>query len=122
MASITRQTVGNNTYLYQSHSFRDDQGRPRNRKVKIGKIDRKTGRAVYTREYIDLMREAGTPVSIPECDRIEGLEERISAAMDSLRDYGLFYFLKNLAGKTKMLSALQGAMPLFWEELCMLSF
>jgi hypothetical protein len=59
--------------------------------VKIGKIDRRTGRAVYTQEYIDRMREAGTPVSVPECDRIEGLEERISAAMDSLKDYGLFY-------------------------------
>jgi hypothetical protein len=55
------------------------------------------------------MREAGIPVSIPECDRIEGLEERIGAAMDSLRDYGLFYFLKHLVKKTKLLSALQGA-------------
>jgi hypothetical protein len=68
------------------------------------------------------MRDAGTPVSIPECDRIEGLEERIGAAMDGLRDYGLFCFLKNLAKKTKLLSALQGAAPSFWEELCMLGF
>jgi len=52
MASITKQTVGNNTYLYESHSFRDDKGRPRNRKVKIGKIDRNTGSARYTQEYI----------------------------------------------------------------------
>ena len=59
MASITKQTVGNNTYLYESHSFRDKLGRPRNRKVKIGKIDRNTGRARYTPEYIDRMREAG---------------------------------------------------------------
>ena len=73
MASITKQTVGNNTYLYESHSFRDDKGRPRNRKVKIGKIDR-NGRARYTPEYIDRMSEAGTPVEPPI---IDGLEEHI---------------------------------------------
>ena len=93
MPSITKQTVGNNTYLYQSHSFRDELGRPRNRKVKIGKIDRKTGRAVYTQEYIDRMNDEGTPVAIPQADIIDGLEERISEALDSLKSYGLFDFL-----------------------------
>ena len=122
MASITRQTVGNNTYLYESHSFRDDMGRPRNTKVKIGKIDRKTGRAIYTEEYIDRMREAGTPVVIPETDRIEGLEERISEAMDSLKSYGLFYFLKKSGEKIKLIKILQQTLPKYWEELSMLCF
>jgi hypothetical protein len=39
MASITRQKVGNYTYLYLSQSFRDAQGRPKNHKTPIGKID-----------------------------------------------------------------------------------
>jgi hypothetical protein len=122
MSSITRQTVGNNTYLYQSHSFRDDQGRPRNHKVRIGKIDRITGRALYTQEYADLMREKGTPLDIPSFDGIEGLEERMSQALNSLRDYGLFYFLKNIAEKTKLLAVLKETIPRYWEQLCMLSF
>jgi transposase len=122
MSSITQQTVGNNTYLYESHSFRDGQGRPRNHKTRIGKIDRKTGRAVYTEEYADRMREAGTPVDIPSFDGIDGLEERISQALDSLKDYGLFYFLKKIAEKTKLLEALKETIPRYWEQLCMLSF
>jgi transposase len=122
MASITRQTVGNNTYLYESHSYRDDKGRPRNRKVKIGKIEKKTGRAIYTQEYIDRMREAGTPLSIPETDRIDGLEDRLSEALDSLKSYGLFYFLKKSGEKIRLINILQQTMPKYWEELCMLSF
>jgi len=122
MSSITKQTVGNNTYLYESHSFRDTMGRPRNLKVKIGKIDQKTGRAIYTKEYIDRMREAGTPVPIPETDRIDGLEERINEALDSLKSYGLFYFLKKAGEKIKLIKILQETVPKYWEELCMLCF
>ena len=122
MASITKQTVGNNTYLYESHSFRDSIGRPRNTKVKIGKIDRKTGRPLYTQEYIDRMREFGTPVTIPQTDRIDGLEERINEALDSLKSYGLFYFLKKASEKIGLLKILQQTLPKYWEEIWMLSF
>jgi len=122
MSSITKQTVGNNTYLYESHSFRDDSGRPRNHKIKIGKIDRKTGRALYTQEYIDRMRETGTPLTIPETDRLDGLEERISEALNSLKSYGLFYFLKKIGEKIKLIKILQQTLPEYWEELCMLCF
>jgi len=122
MPSITKQTVGNNTYLYESHSFRDDQGRPRNRKVKIGKVDRNTGRAIYTQEYIDRMREAGTPIAIPQIDMIDGLEERINEALDSLKSYGLFYFLNKNLKEIKLIKILQKTLPGYWEELCMLCF
>ena len=43
MACISRQNVGKYTYLYESVSFRDQNGRPRNKKVSIGKIDPVTG-------------------------------------------------------------------------------
>jgi len=122
MPSITKQTVGNYTYLYESHSFRDDKGRPRNHKVKIGKIDRNTGRALYTAEYIDRMRKAGTPVDIPQTEEIKGLEERIGEAMDSLKSYGLFYFFTKIASKIKLIKILQKMLPKYWEELCMLCF
>ena len=39
MTCISRQNVGKYTYLYESVSFRDQNGRPRNKKVSIGKID-----------------------------------------------------------------------------------
>ena len=85
MASITKQTVGNNTYLYESHSFRDEEGRPRNIKVKIGKIDKKTGRAAYNHEYLDRMLEAGTPVIIPETELTIEQKESVCEALDNLK-------------------------------------
>ena len=81
MASITKQTVGNNTYLYESHSFRDDKGRPRNHKVKIGKIDRNTGRARYTQEYIDRMRKEGKSGICFEYDDIEVISIAIYSSL-----------------------------------------
>ena len=117
MASITKQTVGNNTYLYESHSFRDENGRPRNRKIKIGKIDRITGNAHYTQEYIDRMDKAGTPVKLPI---INGLEEHISKALDKLKTYGLFYFFQKLGEKIKLNKILKQIFPGYWEEIFML--
>ena len=66
MASITRQHVGKYTYLYESVSFRDELGRPRNKKTKIGKLDLKTGLPVYLPEYLERMAAQGTPVEVPQ--------------------------------------------------------
>jgi hypothetical protein len=120
MASITKQTVGNNTYLYESHSFRDGEGRPRNSKIKIGKIDRNTGRALYNQEYRDRMHEAGTPVIIPET--AEEIKESVCQALDSIKSYGLFYFFEKAAEKIKLIQILQQAMPKYWKEICNLCF
>jgi len=122
MASITRQTVGNNTYLYESHSFRDEEGRPRNNKIKIGKIDRKTGRAAYNQEYLDRMLEAGTPVTIPETELTIEQKESVCEALDNLKSYGLFYFLEKTAEKIKLIQILKETLPKYWKEICMLCF
>ena len=62
MACISRQNVGKYTYLYESVSFRDQNGRPRNKKVSIGKIDPVTGKPVFKKEYLERMAAAGTPM------------------------------------------------------------
>jgi len=51
MTSITKQHIGKYTYLYQSTSYRNQQGLPRNKKTKIGKIDPNTGQTIYTQTY-----------------------------------------------------------------------
>jgi hypothetical protein len=65
MACISRQNVGKYTYLYESVSFRDQNGRPRNKKVSIGKIDSVTGKPVFKKEYLERMAAAGTPPPPP---------------------------------------------------------
>jgi hypothetical protein len=122
MSSITRQRQGKHTYLYESTSYRDEQGRPRNHKTKIGKLDLKTGKPVYTEAYLARMREAGTPVHVSAFDGIDGLEERLQEALDSARNYGQFYFLKHLAEQTGLLRIIKETLPAYWSELCMLGF
>ena len=39
MASISLQNIKPYTYVYVSESYRDELKRPRNQKIKIGKID-----------------------------------------------------------------------------------
>ena len=122
MASITRQNIGKHTYLYESHSFRDELGRPRNKKIKIGKVDPNTGRALFTDEYIERMQAAGTPVAVPPFDGLDKIEDRIARALDSLRDYGVFYFLKSIVEQTGIQCALKQAVSSYWMEMSMLSF
>lgn len=43
MSSIVRNKVGRYTYLCESESYRNEEGRPRNRRVLIGRIDPRTG-------------------------------------------------------------------------------
>ena len=68
------------------------------------------------------MRAAGTPVILPQSDAPEDLEDHIARAMDSLRDYGVHYLLKNIAEQTGILRVLKESVPTRWMELLTLSF
>ncbi len=48
VASIVRQKIGDKIYLYESVSYRNAEGQPRNRRVLIGKIDPATGQPVLS--------------------------------------------------------------------------
>ena len=39
MSSIVRQRVGDKIYIYESVSYRNEDGKPRNKRVSIGKVD-----------------------------------------------------------------------------------
>jgi hypothetical protein len=62
MAYLSKMKVGKHIYIYEVTGFRDANGKPRNKKHPVGKIDPDTGDAVYKPEYISRMAEAGTPL------------------------------------------------------------
>ena len=64
MASEVRCKSGNYTYLYESISFRNKDGEPRNTRKIIGKVDPVTGAKLYKQEYVQRMLAQGTPVEI----------------------------------------------------------
>ena len=130
MSSITRQRVGKYTYLYESVSFWDAaKKRPDNSKTRIGKIDLLTGEPVYTQEYLDKRATTGESVANMRLwDRTREArvlidsghiseEESALAVLDSVKDFGVTYFLRELSEKIGLLGILRDAMPDIWQEL-----
>ena len=116
MASITKQRIGKYTYLYESLSFRDECGRPRNKKTKIGKIDPCTGETIYTTEYAKkISPDAKAEIVAKEapCE----INEYAQQFFDSVKVYGVFWFLRKIAEQIGLLDILQQAFPALWQEL-----
>ena len=114
MSSIVKQKVGNNIYLYESVSFRNKEGQPRNTRIIIGKIEAGTGQPVYKKEYLDRMAAEGHPVPITQTPSSFTVND---IHRSSICDFGAFYLYKELAKKMGLLDALQKAFPGLWSEI-----
>jgi len=66
MSFVMNKTIGNNTYIFECESYRDENGNPRNRRVSIGKIDKKTGEPKYKHEYLQKLINNCVPAKINE--------------------------------------------------------
>jgi transposase len=92
-------------------------GRPRNRKTKIGKLNPSTGEAIYTPEYLERnpgLRVAQLPVSE---NTIFKAGAYITQVLDSVKDFGVFWFLRWTAEKSGLLDVLQQVFPFMWQEI-----
>lgn len=118
MSYVFEQKVGKYTYLYECTAYRDHDGNPRNKRVIIGKIDLKTGLPVYKPEYLERMREAGTPVEIPPTEKMFSVME---IKQSTVRDYGLFYLLRQLSDVIGLTASLAVSVPRYWQEIFMLA-
>jgi transposase len=118
MSSIVRQKVGDKIYLYESVSFRNVEGKPRNKRTPIGKIDPISGNPVYKPEYLERMAENGTPIEILPSYPIFSIDDVRSS---SVKEYGAFYLLNHIAQNVGLIASLQESMPTHWQELFMLA-
>jgi transposase len=112
MSYIVRQKVGNHVYLYQAVSYRDAQGRPRNKRTPIGKLD-EAGLPVYKPEYILRMAQAGTPVSVPAHDSYSTTE----IAGSQIKEFGSFYLFREIAARIGLLATLEKVFPEAWRDI-----
>lgn len=118
MSSIIQQKVGDKIYLYESVSYRNEEGKPRNTRVPIGKVDPLTGHPIYKPEYLARMADMGTPIDTSATDTMFSIAD-IRAS--TIKDYGAFYLFNCIAGSTGLLEALEHAMPEYWQEIFMLA-
>ena len=131
MSSITQQRVGKYTYLYESESFWDSvKKRPDNSKVRIGKIDLLTGEPVYVREYLDKLVMQGESIEgMKPWDKDKEVRGNVDSsgrvnetavaleAIDSIRDFGVVYFLTELAEGLGLLGVLRETIPDSWRQV-----
>ncbi len=117
MSSIVRQKVGKHVYLYESISYRNAEGKPRNKRVPVGKIDPITGKPVYKPEYLERMADKGEPVSQPAQTSFSLEDIRRS----KIKEHGTFYLLHRVADKIGLLDSLQKSIPQHWKEIFVLS-
>lgn len=112
------QTVGKYQYIYLAEEYRNADGLPRQKRTVIGKIDLKTGQKNYKQFYLDQMQLAGTPIAIAPTIKIFSLDDILKS---SIRSFGLFYLIRNIATKIGLLDALSNAIPDLWQEIFMLA-
>jgi transposase len=118
MAYIIEQKVGKHKYLYECESYRNKEGKPRSRRIPIGKIDPVSGERRFKAEYIERMRAAGTPVELSPTEKRFSLED---VRKSVILEYGAFYLLRGIAGKIGLTGVLAEALPDVWQEVFMLA-
>lgn len=114
MSSIVRQKVGNHIYLYESVSFRNEDGKPRNRRVSIGKIDKKTGLPVYKQEYIDRMHAKGIVVKSAECSPVYSIED---VRRSTILQTGMVHLLEGISKNIGLTPVLRQTFPFLHERI-----
>jgi transposase len=114
MSSIVRQRVGNNIYLYESVSYRNEEGQPRNKRRLIGKLEAATGQPIYKPEYLDRMADEGHPIVITPTPSTFTIGELHKSP---IRDFGAFYLYQKLAEQMGLLGVLQKTFPGCWQEV-----
>ena len=132
MTCITQQHVGKYTYLYESTSYRDERGRPRNKKVRIGKLDPNTGEAIYNPEYLECQKDKtkkDTPgVHSKPLERQEApaaqqpdIQTSVEEILNVTKNYGSFYVFRTLAETIGLLPLLKSIFPEIYKEIFVLS-
>ena len=130
MSSITKQRIGKYTYLDESVSYWDAENkRPDNKKTRIGKVDLLTGEPVYKQEYLDRLVSEGKSIEgLKVWDKAKeargaiggGYRNEMEAAqsiLDSVKVFGVVYFLRELSEKIGLLGILRDSLPNVWQEV-----
>ena len=61
MSYIIEQNIGKYRYIFECTAYLNKDGKPRNKRVSIGKVDPETGRRIYKPEYIERTKGPNTP-------------------------------------------------------------
>jgi transposase len=107
MTNIIKYKTGKITYLYESTSYRNHEGKPRNLRKCVGRIDPKTGQEIFNPEYIERVLGTEKEPNLKKL-KIYTPEEVINSCN---KEYGVYYLLTNIANSIGLSEALLAAIP-----------
>jgi hypothetical protein len=117
MSSIVESKSGNNIYLYESESYRED-GKVKNRRRIVGKVDLATGQRIFKPEYIE---EKGIQAFGDSAHHTK-LYSTDDVKQSVIKEYGVFYLLSEIAGQIGLTDVLSEVMPTIWQDVMNLAF
>lgn len=120
MSFISKMKVGRHTYLYEVTAYRDEQGRPRNKKHPVGKLDPVTGEPIYKPEYLAKCEAEGNPIASSSSEPLASYTTE-DIKRSTIKEFGAFYFMNSIATKVGLTSSLQEAFPDKWVSLLTLA-
>ena len=92
MSTIIKSKSGNNIYLYESESYREN-GKVKNRRRIVGKVDSVTGEHIYKPEYIE-EKGVGTFDNSAHNQRVYSVND---VKKSKVTEYGVFLLLDEIA-------------------------
>ena len=119
MSAIVRNKSGKYTYLYESTSYRDENGSPRSKRVCIGRVDPLTGEDVFNPEYIE--RTLGTDKQ-PKLVGNEKLFSINDIKVSRNREFGAQYLLSRVAETIGLNDVLRHVFPKTCEKILVLAY
>lgn len=114
MSFVFEQKMGKHTYVFEATAYRDENGKPRNKRTPIGKIDPHTGLRVYKKDYLERMEVDGTPISVPVSPPTFTINN-IRASV--VKEFGAFYLYTQIAEKIGLASILRIIFGDRWQQI-----
>ncbi|MDR0288169.1 MAG: transposase [Clostridiales bacterium] len=118
MSSIVTNKIGKYTYIYESESYRDENGKPQTIKTPIGKIDLKTGLPIYRPEYLEQTQSLKKQPDISDRQTFTVNDIKQSQILE----YGLFNLLDKISEQIGINIVIKDAFPDLWESILTLVF
>jgi len=118
MGSIVKNKVGKYTYIYESVSYRDENGKPQTKKTPIGKYDLITGQPIYRPEYLERVHGTAEQPELSDERTFTVAEIKTSEILER----GVFVLLSGIAKQTGLEKVVKEAFPSHWEQILSLAY
>jgi transposase len=108
------QKVGKHQYIYLADGYRNSEGKLRQRRTPIGKVDPVTGEKIYKQSYVEKCKEEGKQIHMPERVPLYSIE---NLRKSSVRAYCLSWFLRKVSDNIGLTDALASSIPAKLQEI-----